>query len=130
MVQVWALSRPILKRLSISLCKRLKERGIPFLIHSGYPQVEGVPDGALHISKPATPKAIVKAMERLIRDAEDSNYDTLAGAMLTARCVAVHQSDPARAGQRTLAHVEPGLIWISPQKPLALYPLGGIGEAA
>ena len=58
---------------STLLYKRLGERGIPFLIHSGYPQVEGAPDRVLHVSKPATAAAIVEAMEGLIRDAENSH---------------------------------------------------------
>ena len=41
---------------------RLKERGIPFLVYSGY-EVVGEP----HLSKPATPGQLVAAMERLIR---------------------------------------------------------------
>jgi DNA-binding NtrC family response regulator len=57
---------------STLLYKRLNERGIPFLIYSGYPRIEGAPRGALHISKPATHEAIVEAVEGLIRDAENS----------------------------------------------------------
>ena len=41
---------------------RLKERGIPFLVYSGY-EVVGEP----YLSKPATPGQLVDAMERLIR---------------------------------------------------------------
>src|SRR4029078_528355 len=35
------------------LCKRLKERGIPFMIYSGYDTVEGPCKEELHISKHA-----------------------------------------------------------------------------
>ena len=49
------------------LCKRLKERGIPFMIYSGYDTVEGPCKDALHISKPAANGVLVAAMERLIR---------------------------------------------------------------
>lgn len=49
------------------LCQRLKERGIPFMIYSGYNTVEGPCKDALHISKPAADGALVAAMERLIR---------------------------------------------------------------
>ena len=49
------------------LCQRLKERGIPFMIYSGYDTVEGPCKGALHISKPAADGALVSAMEGLIR---------------------------------------------------------------
>jgi CheY-like chemotaxis protein len=48
------------------LCARLKERGIPFIIYSGYVTVGGGCQGALHISKPAAEGALVAAMERLI----------------------------------------------------------------
>jgi DNA-binding response OmpR family regulator len=49
------------------LCQRLKERGIPFIIYSGYNTVEGPCKDALHISKPAADGALVAAMEGLIR---------------------------------------------------------------
>jgi hypothetical protein len=43
----------------------LKERGIPFMIYSGFDKVEGGCD-APHVSKPAAPGELVAAMERLI----------------------------------------------------------------
>ena len=49
------------------LYERLRERGIPFLIYSGYPNVEGACGGALHVSKPAARGELVAAMEGLIR---------------------------------------------------------------
>ena len=49
------------------LCQRLRERGIPFMIYSGYDTVEGPCKDALHISKPAADGALVAAMEGLIR---------------------------------------------------------------
>jgi DNA-binding response OmpR family regulator len=49
------------------LCKRLTERGIPFLIYSGYATVGGACQDALHMSKPAADGALVAAMEGLIR---------------------------------------------------------------
>jgi DNA-binding response OmpR family regulator len=49
------------------VCQRLKERGIPFLLYSGYDTVEGPCKDALHISKPAADGALVAAMEGLIR---------------------------------------------------------------
>ena len=55
------------------LCARLKERGIPYLIYSGYPRVEGPCAGALHVNKPASPGQLVAAMEGLIRE-DDSAF--------------------------------------------------------
>ena len=52
------------------LCARLTERGIPFLIYSGYPQVEGACAGALHVNKPAAAGELVCKMEGLIREDE------------------------------------------------------------
>jgi len=49
------------------LCARLKQRGIPFMIYSGFDTVEGPCKDALHISKPAADGALVAAMEGLIR---------------------------------------------------------------
>ena len=53
------------------LCERLKERGIPFLMYSGFPTVESACKGALHISKPAKAGALVAAIEGLIKEAPD-----------------------------------------------------------
>jgi DNA-binding response OmpR family regulator len=55
------------------LCTRLKERGIPFMIYSGYEKVEGPCQGAPHVSKPASPAVLVTAMDDMLRDAQISN---------------------------------------------------------
>jgi DNA-binding response OmpR family regulator len=52
---------------SSQLCARLKQRGIPFMIYSGFTSVGGACAGALHIGKPAAEGALVAAMEGLIR---------------------------------------------------------------
>ena len=44
------------------LCARLKERGVPFFIYSGYPPATGSCAGALHISKPAPDRTLINAM--------------------------------------------------------------------
>jgi DNA-binding response OmpR family regulator len=48
------------------LYARLKERGIPYLIYSGFESVEGASKGALHIRKPAASGELVATMECLI----------------------------------------------------------------
>jgi hypothetical protein len=48
------------------LYARLKERGIPFIIYSGYDTVGGACKDALHIRKPAADGALVAAMIGLI----------------------------------------------------------------
>ena len=48
------------------LCSRLKERGIPFLMYSGFNTVTGACAGAPRIAKPAAEGALVAAMEKLI----------------------------------------------------------------
>ena len=58
---------------SSHLCARLKERGIPFLIYSGWERVEGACKGAPHINKPATNQVLLAAVEDLIRGAQNSN---------------------------------------------------------
>ena len=52
------------------LCGRLKERGVPFFIYSGYREATGACEDALHISKPAPDRTLVSAMVRLIGAAE------------------------------------------------------------
>ena len=52
------------------LCQRLKERGIPFVLHSGYSHL---PDGCaagVVIAKPARPAVLVTAIARLLQPAE------------------------------------------------------------
>ena len=55
---------------SALLYKRLNERGIPFMIYSGFPKTEDASQDAVHISKPATHDVLVTAMEGLIQRAE------------------------------------------------------------
>ena len=55
------------------LCARLKERGIPFMIYSGFTRIEGACRDALHIAKPASHKALVSAMEGLLTPAKISD---------------------------------------------------------
>ena len=51
-----------------SICKRLAERGIPYLVYSGFPRTEGPCNGAPHLSKPASHDQLLDAVEALIRD--------------------------------------------------------------
>ncbi len=48
------------------LCARLKARGVPYLIYSGFDTVEGPCAGAPHINKPAARGELVATMEDLI----------------------------------------------------------------
>jgi DNA-binding response OmpR family regulator len=52
------------------LCARLTERGIPFMMYSGYEAIEGACKGAPDVSKAASPEVLVAAMEALLRDAD------------------------------------------------------------
>jgi DNA-binding response OmpR family regulator len=49
-----------------SLCERLKERGVPFVIHSGYSKIDGVGSDALLVPKPASPQVLVSAVHGLL----------------------------------------------------------------
>jgi DNA-binding response OmpR family regulator len=51
---------------SSELCARLKERGISFMIYSGYEKLEGDCKGAPHVDKPAKVRELVAAMESLL----------------------------------------------------------------
>lgn len=51
---------------SSSLCARLTERGIPFLIYSGFKSVPGECKDAVHLEKPATEVELVTTMAQLI----------------------------------------------------------------
>jgi DNA-binding response OmpR family regulator len=54
------------------LSRRLKARGVPFLIYSGY-TAEAVKQGVPYVSKPASHEVLVAAVDDLIRDREISN---------------------------------------------------------
>jgi DNA-binding response OmpR family regulator len=51
-----------------SICTRLTERGIPFLMYSGLPSTDDACKNAPHISKPASHDQLLDAVEKLIRD--------------------------------------------------------------
>ena len=57
---------------SSKLRTRLKARGIPFLVYSGYREDDVGSDGAPHISKPAPPDVLVDTMVDMIRRSEYS----------------------------------------------------------
>ena len=61
------------------LCARLKERGIPFMIYSGFTRVEGACRDALHLAKPATHAALMSAMQGLLRGPEIPDRDDTTG---------------------------------------------------
>lgn len=57
------------------LCTRLKERGIPFILYSGYRKVdfEGPFQNAPFLAKPGNPAILVEMMLGLIRNPETAN---------------------------------------------------------
>ena len=58
---------------STSLCTRLTERGIPFLMYSGFNTTDDACKSAPHLKKPASHAQLLDAMEALIRDHKISN---------------------------------------------------------
>jgi hypothetical protein len=53
---------------SSSLCARLAERDVPYLIYSGFKTIDGPCQDAPHLSKPATHQQLLDAVEALMRD--------------------------------------------------------------
>jgi DNA-binding response OmpR family regulator len=52
---------------SSQLCARLKERGIPFVLYSGFRNLDGARRGdAVHVSKPASPEVLVTTVLGLL----------------------------------------------------------------
>ena len=51
---------------SSPLCARLNERGIPFILYTGFPPVQGECSGSRHIGKPAGEGTLSAELERLI----------------------------------------------------------------
>jgi DNA-binding response OmpR family regulator len=52
---------------SSKLCSRLKEREIPFVLYSGFADLEGAYEGALLVPKPADPAVLVTTVEAVLR---------------------------------------------------------------
>ena len=52
---------------SSQLYERLKARNIPFVLHSGYTQLDGACDAGVQVAKPADPQVLVTTVERLLR---------------------------------------------------------------
>jgi DNA-binding response OmpR family regulator len=50
-----------------AICGRLKERAIPFVLHSGYGHVGDVSEGGAVVPKPADPNDLVKTVVGLLR---------------------------------------------------------------
>jgi DNA-binding response OmpR family regulator len=51
---------------SSQLCAYLKERNIPYVLHSGYRNHGVVADGVVSVPKPAAPQMLVSAVEGLL----------------------------------------------------------------
>ena len=58
---------------STSLCTRLTERGVPFMIYSGFKKIDGPCKDAPYLMKPASHSQLLDAVETLIRDYKISN---------------------------------------------------------
>ena len=58
---------------SSQLCERLKERDIPFVIHSGYSNLEGACSDGVEIDKPTPPQMLVTTIAGLLRSRPISN---------------------------------------------------------
>ena len=52
---------------SSQLCKRLKERNVPYVIHSGYSNLSGAYGDAVQVPKPANPDVLVAAVLGLLQ---------------------------------------------------------------
>ena len=52
---------------SSELCEYLKERNIPFIVHSGYSRLDGACADGVQVGKPADPKVLVTTVEGLLR---------------------------------------------------------------
>ena len=70
-VEVTGLSAAILDHAlgdgnSSPLCERLKERDIPFVLHSGFSNLDGACSTGVVVGKPATPEVLVTAVAGLL----------------------------------------------------------------
>ena len=52
---------------SSQLCNRLKERNIPYVLHSGYSKLDGACSDAVQVPKPANPDVLVTTVLGLLQ---------------------------------------------------------------
>ena len=52
---------------SSKLCERLKERDIPFVLHSGYGQIDGTCSNGALVAKLTNPQVLLRTVEDLLR---------------------------------------------------------------
>jgi DNA-binding response OmpR family regulator len=52
-----------------ALCERLKDRGVPFVLHSGYDHIADTCRSGIILPKPATRKQLVSAVRRILPSA-------------------------------------------------------------
>ena len=52
---------------SSQLCERLKERNLPFVLYSGFSELEGSCGEAVHVPKPTNPKVLVTTVVGLLQ---------------------------------------------------------------
>jgi hypothetical protein len=50
-----------------SLCKRLNELNIPFVLYTGFSKLKGECAAGVHVAKPANPDALVATVAGLLR---------------------------------------------------------------
>lgn len=60
-------SAPSREPLASLLCERLKERDIPFVIHSGHSKLEGACNDGVAVGKPNSPQVLVTMVAGLLR---------------------------------------------------------------
>jgi len=58
---------------SAPLCERLKQRDIPFVLHSGFSNLEGACNDGVVVDKPARPEMLVTTVEGLLRSRPTGN---------------------------------------------------------
>ena len=59
---------------SLPLCERLKERDIPFVLHSGYSNLEGACRDGVVVDKPNHPQLLVTTVVGLLRSRPISSF--------------------------------------------------------
>jgi DNA-binding response OmpR family regulator len=67
-----------------AICERLKQRGVPFVLHSGYDHVEAC-SGGIVLPKPATPEQLLAAVMRALGAAQTCNLAHMQSGSASSR---------------------------------------------
>jgi DNA-binding response OmpR family regulator len=85
---------------SSQVCKRLKERDIPFVIYSGFSKLDGACGSGVLVNKPAHPQVLVVTIAGLLRGGRFQTHNEPTSLSTWARNNIAAEEEKERLGPR------------------------------